>query len=114
MSASRRRFLRRTSMAVAGLALGRPPRVAAAPSLDLVVRGGTVLDGTGAPAFRADVGLVGDRIAALGEIAPEQARRVIDASGLHGSRRRGSRRTTPSSSATGLCARTPWGTWTGP
>ena len=83
MSASRRRFLRRTSMAVAGLALGRPPRVAAAPSLDLVVRGGTVLDGTGAPAFRADVGLVGDRIAALGEIAPEQARRVIDASGLH-------------------------------
>ena len=70
-------------MAVAGLALGRAPRVAAAPSFDLVVRGGTVLDGTGAPAFRADVGLVGDRIAALGEIAPEQGRRVIDASGLH-------------------------------
>ena len=42
-----------------------------------------MLDGTGAPAFRADVGVVGDRIAALGEIAPEQGRRVIDASGLH-------------------------------
>ncbi len=55
----------------------------AAPSFDLVVRGGTVVDGTGAPAFRADVGLVGDTIAALGEIGPEQGRRVIDAAGLH-------------------------------
>jgi len=72
MSASRRAFLRRTSVAAAAFALGRPPRVVASPSFDLVIRGGMLVDGTGAPAFRADVGLVGDTIAALGEIAAEQ------------------------------------------
>jgi N-acyl-D-amino-acid deacylase len=83
MSASRRAFLRRTSVAAAAFALGRPPRVVASPSFDLVIRGGMLVDGTGAPAFRADVGLVGDTIAALGEIAAEQGRRVIDATGLY-------------------------------
>jgi N-acyl-D-amino-acid deacylase len=48
-----------------------------------VIRGGAVLDGTGGPPFVADVGLVGDTIAALGEIGPEAGRRVIDAAGLH-------------------------------
>jgi N-acyl-D-amino-acid deacylase len=80
---SRRGFVGSAAAAVAGLAAGRPPRVVAAPAFDLVIRGGTLLDGTGAPAFPADVGLVGDAIAALGEIAPEQARRVLDAAGLH-------------------------------
>jgi N-acyl-D-amino-acid deacylase len=83
MTGDRRSFLGRASAALAGLAVSRPLCVDAAPSFDVVVRGGTVLDGTGAPAFRADVGLVGDTIAALGEIAPEQGRRVIDAAGLH-------------------------------
>ena len=83
MIGDRRSFLGRASAALAGLAVSRPLCVDAAPSFDVVVRGGTVLDGTGAPAFRADVGLVGDTIAALGEIAPEQGRRVIDAAGLH-------------------------------
>jgi len=83
MSTDRRTFLGRTSLAVAGLALGRSSRVAAAPAFDVVIRGGTVVDGTGAPAFRADVGLVGDTVTALGEIAPEQGRRVIEATGLH-------------------------------
>jgi N-acyl-D-amino-acid deacylase len=47
-----------------------------------VVRGGTVLDGTGGPAFRADLGIVGDTIRALGEIDAEQGSRVLDAAGL--------------------------------
>lgn len=80
---SRRRFVGATSSALAGLALGPAPRVEPAPLFDLVVRGGTVLDGTGAAAFRADLGIVGDTIAALGAIAPEQGRRVLDVAGLH-------------------------------
>jgi N-acyl-D-aspartate/D-glutamate deacylase len=47
---------------------------------DLVLAGGTVVDGTGSPAARADVGIVGDRIAAVGDLAEAEARRRIDAS----------------------------------
>jgi N-acyl-D-amino-acid deacylase len=82
MGTKRRTFLGQASLAAAGIVAARVPRLEAAPSFDLVVRGGTVVDGTGALAFRADLGLVGDRIAALGEIAPGQGRRVVDATGL--------------------------------
>lgn len=51
-------------------------------TFDILVRGGTVLDGTGAPAVRADVGILGDRIAAVGELAQAPAGRVIEAAGL--------------------------------
>jgi N-acyl-D-amino-acid deacylase len=37
--------------------------------IDLVLRGGTVVDGTGAPAYRADVGIHGDRIVAVGTVS---------------------------------------------
>jgi N-acyl-D-amino-acid deacylase len=52
---------------------------------DLVFDGGRVVDGTGAPAFRADVALRGDRIAAVGllpEARKARAARRIDASTL--------------------------------
>ena len=49
---------------------------------DLIVRGGDVVDGAGAPPRRADVGVIGDRIAAVGDLAAAQAGRVIDATGL--------------------------------
>ena len=49
-------------------------------AFDLVVRGGTVVDGTGAPAFEADVGVRDGRIAAVGRLAGSGAEE-IDARG---------------------------------
>ena len=55
------------------------------PSPDVLIRGGTVIDGTGAAGERADVAVVGDRIASVGhaEERSEEIRagRVIDATG---------------------------------
>jgi N-acyl-D-amino-acid deacylase len=48
---------------------------------DLVIRNGTIIDGTRAPRYRADVAISGDRICALGSVA-EKGGREIDASGL--------------------------------
>ena len=50
-------------------------------SFDLVIRGGTVVDGSGLGSYRADVGVVGDRIALVGRIH-ERGVREIDADGL--------------------------------
>jgi N-acyl-D-aspartate/D-glutamate deacylase len=47
---------------------------------DFVIRGGSVIDGSGAPALLADVAIVGDRIAAIGRVA-ERGAREIDAAG---------------------------------
>ena len=47
---------------------------------DLVIRNGTVVDGTGLPKYRADVGVTGDRIAAIGRIS-EKGKEEVDATG---------------------------------
>lgn len=81
---SRRGFLKGTGAALsfAALDLGRFATVAFTPPFDLVIRNGLVLDGTGGPAFEADIGIRGDTIAAVGRIAAEQGGATLDAKGL--------------------------------
>ena len=50
-------------------------------TFDVVVKGGNLVDGTGAPMREADVGIVGDRIVAVGKDLAGHATRVIDARG---------------------------------
>jgi len=56
--------------------------MAMAADYDVVIRGGTVYDGTGAPPYAADVAINGDRVAAIGNIAGGAGELEIDASGL--------------------------------
>ncbi|MFZ5915424.1 MAG: N-acyl-D-amino-acid deacylase family protein [Chloroflexota bacterium] len=51
--------------------------------LDILIQNGTVVDGSGAPAFRADVGLVDGRVVAVADGIDHEAVRTIDATGLH-------------------------------
>lgn len=51
-------------------------------SFDVVLRGGRVVDGTGAPARVADVGIRGGKIAAVGDLASASATETLDVTGL--------------------------------
>ncbi|MGZ5250065.1 MAG: N-acyl-D-amino-acid deacylase family protein [Caldimonas sp.] len=51
------------------------------PDLDLLIRGGTVIDGSRAPRYDADVGLLDGRIVAIGDLAGRAAKRTLDATG---------------------------------
>ena len=48
-------------------------------AFDLILSGGLVADGLGNPLIRADVGVVGDRVAAIGDLSQSQATQTIDA-----------------------------------
>jgi N-acyl-D-amino-acid deacylase len=54
----------------------------APPSYDVVIRGGTVYDGSGAEGRRADVGIRGDRIETVGDLSKASAKATVDATGL--------------------------------
>lgn len=53
-----------------------------AEEFDVIIKNGTIYDGTGGKPFKADVGIKGDKIAAVGNLSKTKAKTVIDASGL--------------------------------
>jgi N-acyl-D-amino-acid deacylase len=59
-----------------------PSASAQEESYDVIIRGGTVYDGTGGKPVRADVGIRGDKVAALGDLHGAKATTVIDANGM--------------------------------
>jgi N-acyl-D-amino-acid deacylase len=59
-----------------------PPARKSSTDFDIVIRNGTVVDGTGKPRFRADIGLRGDTIAEIGDLHTRSAGSTIDATNL--------------------------------
>jgi N-acyl-D-aspartate/D-glutamate deacylase len=72
----------RALVLAAGVAALVATTPAQTPPFDVLITGGQVLDGTGAAAQRVDVGIRGDRVAAIGLLSGQPARRMIDATGL--------------------------------
>jgi N-acyl-D-aspartate/D-glutamate deacylase len=58
------------------------PAASHAQDLDLLILHGSVLDGSGSPAIRADIGILGDRIVVIEPHITRAAKRTIDATGL--------------------------------
>jgi len=51
-------------------------------SFDVIIRNGTVYDGSGRKPLKADVGIIGDKVAAVGDLRRAKATTVIDADGM--------------------------------
>jgi len=63
--------------------LKKPEVVIKAKKYDLVIKNGRIIDGTGNPWFKADIGIKGKRIVKIGRISEKEALRVINAEGLY-------------------------------
>ena len=50
---------------------------------DLMITGGIVIDGSGRPAFPADIGVSGDRIVAIGDLTGREAGQTLTAAGCY-------------------------------
>jgi N-acyl-D-amino-acid deacylase len=68
--------------AIAAAAIASCSRAPEQPQFDLVIRGGTVYDGSGSPGRRADVAIRADRIVGVGDFGSATAGQQIDAGGL--------------------------------
>jgi len=82
---TRRTFIKTIGVAGAGTLAGGATLVTNCqnPSgFDILITGGIVIDGTGAVAFSGDIGIIGDQIVEIGNLAANGGKRVIDATGL--------------------------------
>jgi N-acyl-D-amino-acid deacylase len=82
LSAKEGPMSRLTAIPALCAALLAAPAAPAKNVYDVVIRGGSVYDGTGASPRRADVGLRGDAIAAVGDLSKAKAKSIVDARGL--------------------------------
>jgi len=84
-SLSRRDFLKTSAQAGVllglGTGFGRGKAFASPANFDILIKNGTVVDGLSDNALKADVGIVGERIQAIGDLVTAQARTIIDATG---------------------------------
>jgi N-acyl-D-amino-acid deacylase len=78
MKISRRQFTRTSAITVSGLLLGCSLR----NRFDLIIRNGLLLDGSGRAGIKTDLGIKGDKIAAISDLRSSSADLVIDAEGL--------------------------------
>lgn len=74
--------LRLVTAALVAAAAGSGAFAQAPPAYDVIIRHGTVIDGSGAPRYRADVAIAGGSIARVGDLAGAHAVTEIDATGL--------------------------------
>lgn len=52
------------------------------PAYDVIISNGNIYDGSGLPAYKADLGIKADKIVAIGDLGKEKAKTNIDAAGL--------------------------------
>src|SRR5437016_5172783 len=70
------------ALSVVATALGQSRSKSKFQIFDIIIKGGTVYDGTGRAPVKADVGIKGDRIAAVGNLSRATAPTIVDAKGL--------------------------------
>jgi N-acyl-D-amino-acid deacylase len=75
------RGLRRTFLALLALCAAPPIMAEGAQTHDVIIRHGTIYDGSGKPPYAGDVAIDGDRITYVGRLAPGTGRAEIDARG---------------------------------
>ncbi|MGE5430070.1 MAG: N-acyl-D-amino-acid deacylase family protein [Syntrophomonadaceae bacterium] len=79
---TRREFLKDSAafgIAAAGLSL---PVFSIKNQFDLIIKNGSIIDGTGRKEYKADIGIKNGRIAAIGKLGHAEADKIIDARGL--------------------------------
>jgi len=74
---SRRDFIKTASFAGVGLFL--LPRIS--NSFDLIIKNGTVIDGTGSKRYKADIGIIDNKIYEIGDLSSASSDKIIDANG---------------------------------